>query len=436
MRRITVATLLVFLTSGFLIAETQPEATRGHKWIESHEFQIMAVVEGPNNLDKYKQFGFTSLMVTNLAADGYPQKLAGFAVKNKLAWQWFYRWKPKHGMRFIDELKRYKADYSGLIGVSVGDECDDKYFKDLGTLIKEARKFAPDLLYYHALLGLDVPKYANDLNLYRAYIQKAAKVMDVDVLMYDQYPFRRKGTAKTFFTNLGVFREQAKLAGKPYWNWLQAFGWSKGPFDEPSESQLALQAYASLAYGYKGLAYWTFSSNYQPYSRSLIGPDGMLTPTGKSLRNLVPNIKKLGNALKGFRSTGIYYIAPKVDVRGGRIVRIPKGVKCLNDSLKPFISSAEVSDAEYGFLVGMFTDDKGNQYMMLVNANHGYKKTSAETAAAISVQLGENVDSIAKFDCKSGQFRQLKLSDKKLNHVVIGGGLGNLYQILTRSEKE
>ncbi len=415
---------LLFL-SACTAKTTLPQITPEHKWIRDHEFQIMAVVEEPSQIEHYKKFGFTSLMVTNLHRDGFPEKMAGYAVKNDLPWHWFYQWRPgTPTSTFIESLKNYKEQYPGLIAVVVGDENDEKVFDELGEVIREARKAVPDLLYYHALYGFDLPKYAHDHALYREYLQKAANVANVDVVHFNQYPFRRQGTAEEFFKNLDIVREEALKANKPYWNWLQAFGWTKGPFDEPSESQAALQAYASLAYGYKGLSYWTYSSNYEPYSRTLIDAEGNITSVGKIVQKLVPDIKLVGNILKNLESTGIYYTSSNTSEK-----HIPDGVKYLTPNSSVLIQSATVSDAKYGFLIGMFSDDKGNPYILLVNTNHGYGKTSKETLSTISLEFKDTVKSVALFDCEKGQFRPTKLIQNKLNPFELEGGKGYLYRI-------
>lgn len=428
MRKSTVIVAVLFLSVCSLYAGAGRELSRGHKWIRDHEFQVMAVVEKPDRIHLYQQFGFTSLLVTNLSREGYPEKMAGFAVENELPWQWFYRWHVKDGKGFVEDLKKLKTQYPGLTGISVGDETNDQYFGDLAELIREARKIDPDILLYHALLGLDVPKFAKDLDLYRQYIQKAAKVMDVDVLMFDQYPFRRKGTARTFYQNLGVFREQALLAGKPYWNWLQAFGWASGPFDEPSESQLALQAYVSLVYGYKGLVYWTFSSDYHPYSRSLVDSEGKLTPVGEAVRNLIPDVKRIGNVLKSKRSTGVYYVEPLADIDGEHAT-VPKGITRFSENSSRLIQSAKVFDASHGFLIGEFSDEEGISYVMLVNTKHGYQKTSDQTTSSISLRFKKDVKSVEAFDCESGKYKPVDLQNKTLRCVELRGGTGRLYRI-------
>ena len=125
----------------------------------------MAIVETPKQIQHYSQFNFTSLMVTNLSRKNYPKELLGYAKEQKLGYHWFYRWKPKHKNKFLEDFKKIKTEYPGLLGISVGDETNEKYFKELGYLIKEAKKIDSNILYYHALFGLDLPAFAKDLKL-------------------------------------------------------------------------------------------------------------------------------------------------------------------------------------------------------------------------------------------------------------------------------
>jgi hypothetical protein len=413
-------------------ADKGKPTTRGHQWVRSHPFTINAIIESPVNIEQYKQMGFTSIIaVVDPANKEYTDHIFGSSQKLGLGWHWFYRWTPGHDREAIDGMRLLRSRYKGCLGFSIGDENPESELSELGKMLSQARQAAPDELVYCAMRGKDmVPEYTHKPELYLEYVDRVVAEVKPDVLMYDQYPFYRGGTAGTFYQNLAIIREKALAAGVPYWNWLQGFAWKEGPFHEPSESELRLQAFASLTYGFTGLSYWTYASHYDPYSKSLLDPAGKPTTIGETIASMTPELRILGEVLKDVKSTGVYYCASRMYQDGQWLYPQPPGTVRWTEQTDSRMKSVAVSNGPHGFLMGLFKDDEGREYMMLTNTNHGKNKSSQDTLGVITLRFDWRVSVLERLDRRTGSWVPVYLADHTLLHQVLPGGTGDLFRFV------
>lgn len=89
------------------------------------------------------------------------------------------------------------------------------------------------------------------------FINDANPLNNPDVISYDNYPIV-KGTPPTvnkdYFYNLDVIRK--KSAGRPFWSY--PLSTSFGNMADPTASQLRFSTFCPVAYGAKGLVYFTY----------------------------------------------------------------------------------------------------------------------------------------------------------------------------------
>lgn len=429
--------IVMFVLCGSIVLQQavadQGSKSRGQRWIEANPFTINAFIETPFNPRVHNAIGFSSAMGVYVPGSKLSDQIFSAAASNELKTHIFYRWNEKvEDDAFLKGLKEFRSKHPGIVGISVGDENIPAAFERLGPLLEKVRKIAPDALVYHAMRGIDIQKEYILPGHYETYVDQAISRLKPDVLMFNMYPFYRKGLAEHFFRNLEVVTSKARKAGVPCFNWLQGFAFletDKWPHQPPSESEIRFQAFVSLAYGCKGLSYWTYASHYHPYGQSIIDRSGGISPIGKSIQRVIPEIKTLGEKMKVLADKGAYYCPSSYHNGKEWIKHIPHGVRVLTKESLPIVRKVDVSDGKWGFLIGVFEDEDGGLYLMVVNCNHGYKKSAMETAGAITIQLSDQVQSLSRVGRNTGVLEDLQLYGNTLSHYVLPGGTGELFRV-------
>jgi hypothetical protein len=172
------------------------------------------------------------------------------------------------------------ASSPALLGYQMKDEPDASEFPSLknwsDTVSKQGKK---DGLRFINLL----PNYAvaSQLNAssYSAYVQEFMETVDPDVLCMDHYPFFEGAYANAtlntsmegYHRNMEVLRKYSVLHNVPFWNFFNAipFGYHLAA----NKGQIAWQAFTSLAYGAKGVLYFTYWSPGFPTPGATSGID-------------------------------------------------------------------------------------------------------------------------------------------------------------------
>jgi hypothetical protein len=390
------------------------ETNRGKAWVKNHPFQIMAIDEAPSNLQTYKGLGFSSYMATNMQGAGYDELTFGEASKYGLGWHWFYRYGYEmSGEEFLVRLMSYMNIYPGLQGVNVGDENDSSEFSDIASIVAEVKEIAPYAVIYHSLL------VDSDNTTFRNNLDDAISMMNLDVVMFDQYPFNSGSTDSDFYDNLAIVRDRALTKGVPYWNWLQGHGMNTGR-QEPSESELRLQAFMSLAYGYSGLAYWTFSNCDDPYTNAILNSSGGISSIGTALAGAMNELKTLGEVTKNLTSEDVFYITATNEQQ-------PTGTKAWAVKSGYPISSVTVASGSKGFVVGLFRADDNRKYFMVVNGNHAAYTSAAGTTASVTITFNSSLNSIQRINRSTGAKETVTLTNHALNSYSLPGGTGDLF---------
>ena len=105
------------------------------------------------------------------------------------------------------------------------------------------------------------PTYASSKQLgnptYADHLESFMRTVRPAVLSYDHYSLMKDGTdRKDYFENLSLIREAGLRWGVPPWNIILSiphFG-----YRDPTEAEMRWQVYTSLAYGMKGILYFTY----------------------------------------------------------------------------------------------------------------------------------------------------------------------------------
>jgi hypothetical protein len=202
---------------------------------------------------------------------------------------------------------------------------------------------------------------------YEDYVRALVNAAHPPFLSFDNYSLSGGEMGDEFFVNLEIVRKVALDSHIPFWSCVQAvahFGYM-----EPSNATFNLQAYSTLAYGGRGIEYFTyFTPQRGNYRLGAIDQFGDKTSTWDALRRINYQIHTLAPVMVRLHSTGVYHY-PDVPKRGrplsdSKLVRWISMVKDEDQYVKPSVAAR--------FLVGEFEDDSGRPYLMIVNKDLTY----------------------------------------------------------------
>ncbi len=259
----------------------------------------------------------------------------------------------------ISELKTQIAGKPAALGFYLNDEPGIALMPGLGRMAALLRESMPDLWPYVNLLPYHVNASTIGSSDYDSYVRKLVDTVHQPFLSYDNYSLVDGEMLGPFFTNLEIFRRLSIETQTPFWNCVL----SNGHFNymEPSDATFHLQAYGTMAYGGRGVQYFTyFAPRLGNYRSAPVDQWGNRTATWDMMRRIDNEIHALAPTLIHLRSTGVYH-SPDVPEQGRPLSgsRLVQGVAMTQRLVR--------TPAVARFLVGEFEDDRQRPYVMLVN---------------------------------------------------------------------
>jgi len=243
-----------------------------------------------------------------------------------------------------DTVREVVLDYSwhpALWGYYLTDEPSASQFGTLAEITREFEKLDPAHPTYINLF----PNYANEEQLgtatYEEHIRQYLDIVQPPLVSYDHYAIQQDGNDwPIFYTNLSVVREQSLKAGKDFWQIVLSLAFHN--CRNPSEADLRWQVWMTLAYGGKGISYFTYwTVTPENFRDAIIDEFGYQTSHYPMVRRINRQIQNIGAALLRLKSLGVWH-AP-----------VPfKGVVPKEDYAPQFV----VGSSDVPISVGEFTD--------------------------------------------------------------------------------
>ncbi|GAA5003845.1 hypothetical protein [Actinopolymorpha pittospori] len=145
-------------------------------------------------------------------------------------------------------VRRALPRYPGpaFAGINLFDEPSSPKFATLAKYVAAMRELAPEALPYVNLLP------SNDITYAREFVRVVAPSM----VSFDRYPLLLGGDDPNWFDNLQDVRTVGLEAGIPYWVFIQSIKYAGHRM--PTAAELRWQVGICLAYGYKGIQYFTY----------------------------------------------------------------------------------------------------------------------------------------------------------------------------------
>ena len=285
--------------------------------------------------------------------------------------------------------------------------------------------FPPIAAQFRALEKADPhhPAFVNMLSTTGEFLRTYMAIVKPQVLSFDYYQWW--WGSDRYFEKLEQFREVALRAGIPLVSCLEA---TANPAIEggnttylPDNPQKLRQSlYTNLAYGVKGIAWYSGDIVFQPGSTEL-------TRTGRDVAALNAEIKNIGPILVNLRSVDVYHTPPLA--RGTREAPKEHWVHLIGEEQRP------------GLVLGMFEDEAGTDYMLV--ANRDYRHPQSVVVRFQSKWLGlapwhpPKIYSygVDQFDKEKAEWVKICSSSFVGFTFVMAPGDGELFRISTTIEK-
>ena len=281
----------------------------------------------------------------------------------------------------VEALTKEVKDHPAVYGYYLRDEPSAAMYPGLATVAAAVKEFHPGAWPYINLL----PNYADANQLgspdYDAHIEAFVETCKPTALSYDHYaPFEDGSLREGYFANLESMRKAALEFDLPFWNIVLTSAHFN--YRESTDADIRFQVYTSLAYGARGIAFFTyFTPKHGNYRLGPIDQFGNETPTWAKLRTVNLQVAKLAPRLLKLRSDRVYHFG-----------EVPKGTQ------SPPADSLVVTIAG-PMLVGEFTHEDGSRYLLIVN-----KSFTASAPCVPKLRAQSTLEQISPYTGQSTPF--------------------------------
>ena len=249
--------------------------------------------------------------------------------------------------RVGEAVAKFKGD-PAVFGYYVMDEPVAPVFANLARWSRAIRQADGEAAVYinlHSMVARELG--AKD---YEEYVGRFLEEVDPTYISYDHYALKDDGSvAETLYLNLSTMRKASLEREIPFWNIVLANGHFR--YASPTQGGINLQVYATLAYGGRGISYFTyFAPLIGNYRDAAVDQFMHKTPTWDMLRLINLQIRQLCPTYLKLKSVNVFH-HPEV----------PAGENGLAGSRH----LSEVTGRN--LLVGEFEDGDGKPFVLIVN---------------------------------------------------------------------
>jgi hypothetical protein len=250
----------------------------------------------------------------------------------------------------VSSLITEVGNHPALFGYYLRDEPGAEAFPGLAKVASVVRELSPGKWPYINLF----PDYANNQQLgttnYADYLERFITVCRPTIISYDNYSLMDDGSVReSYWSNLQAVRAACQRHGLEFWNIVLSV--AHFSYREPAAADFRFQVYTTLAYGGRGISYFTyFAPQVGNYRMAPIDQFGNPTATWSFMQNVNLQIQKLAPTLLQLTSDDVYHFGP-----------VPNG------ATGPGTNSLITGVAGNTFVVGDFTHRDGSRYVMIVN---------------------------------------------------------------------
>ena len=336
----------------------------------------------------------------------------------------------------LRELNTQFGQRRGLAGIFLYDEPGRTLFGDLRFARQQVGEiFGPDELpYVNVWPSYASPKNALEAQSYTDYLERYMNETRYEsavappFLSFDHYPLLAdEKTTPDFFYNHAVIRNFARRFDVPSWAFVQSMGFNGGNVGlavrrEPDKAEIFWQINVALAYGAKGIQYFTYwtpeDDEKVNFGRALITRQGVRTPLYDYATEANGFLQRVGGVLRPLDSEFVTHFGEK---------RLPRGAK----SFKGYPSYVKAASGDAAIL-GLFRGSESSMERHLLVVNR-----SPNRASRTRLTISGTVKGVDWFDpsieAPEDPFvRQSLAGDPpRFLTVSLGAGRARLYRLRT-----
>ena len=352
-------------------------------------FPIMAWGSAPENSAVLSEMADCGINVAGFVApehlDAVSQAgLRAFVMDYRASGYDFQNVDPNVVSANVNGLVKEVGSHPALYGYYLKDEPNMREFPGLAIVSDAFLEKSPDKIPYINLF----PNYASQNQLgtenYWNYVEGFINEVNPPMISYDHYALMEDEPLRDgYYTNLEAMRWGSVKYKRPFWNVVLTTAHFK--YREPSFADIRFQVWTTLAYGGKGISYFTyFAPGFGNCRMAPIDQYGNRTPTWDYLQNTNSAVKMLGPILLRLRSTGVYHVGD-----------VPVGCLALpgNTLIRTIFGNGN-------FLVGEYIHSDGTSYVMVVNKDF-------KSSVNFRVELNEPDSHIRRISSYSGYPEEL-----------------------------
>lgn len=252
--------------------------------------------------------------------------------------------------RRVEAIVKRVGDHPAVYGYYLRDEPGADQFPGLAAWADSFEKADPDALAYINLFPNYAAPYQMNTETYEEYLEAYIKTVNPRFISYDHYALMDDGTLRDgYYQNLESMRAAALRHNLPFWNIVLSV--AHFHYAEPSEAGFRFQLYTTLAYGARGISYFTYFSGHNGnYRLAPIDQFGQKTPAWTMLRNVNLQLQNLAPTYMKLKSVNVFHHP-----------NVPKNCKGIETSR--YLKSVVGDD----LLVGEFEGPNGQPFVMVVN---------------------------------------------------------------------
>ena len=335
----------------------------------------------------------------------------------------------------LDQIVADYKNHPALYGYYVLDEPNASKFPRLGEIVRYLA--AKDPL-HPAYINL-FPTYANSQQLgtetYEQHVAAYMKTVQPAFLSYDHYPITDKGLRPDYYRNLEVIRTAANDAATlergsearssaaepdpqakpgassavPFWAFTLSV--PHAIYLPPTLGRLRLQLFSDIAYGARGLQYFTYATptgNDYDWKPALIDAQGRPTQSHDLARQVNAEIRAIESLVLRWKSEAVFHSEP-----------LPEGTRPLpaGGPVRSFKNAPAV--------IGMFKDG-ADEYVMIVHRDY---ENDGLAVAEFDPGIRGLVE-IAKDAAPSASIRWALDSPSKTAALALGPGYARIFKIV------
>lgn len=326
--------------------------------------------------------------------------------------------------RIRDLVARY-GQHPALAGLNIYDEPHKKMFGLVGYAKEVLQEAAPEEMPYVNVWPSYASPNALGTSTYEAYLERYFEVVRPPTLVFDHYPLLADGRITAdYFYNWAVIRKYANRFGVPSQTFIQSVGFDGRKAGltrrrKPNEQELLWQINVSLAYGAKGIQYFTYwTPDTRPgdpikFGQALISNTGQRTALYYAAGRVNGYLRVIGKTLLPLVSESVVHAGEKNPPRGA----------------KPFQKDAYVkSRSGSPVILSRFRDPAGGADRHMLVVNRSFSKR-----AVARLKLSSAVSRVFEISRTTGQPDPVALQGDPPRYLPVGlaPGAARLYVLQT-----